>query len=326
MKKRNVEDLIGVALGSKPADIFIENGKILNVYSGEVLEGWNVAVKGDRIAYTGPSRKMVGEETRVIDARGLYLVPGYIDAHGHADLLSNPLALARAVLPLGTTAVLTDTHEMAGALGIGGIDLMLDITEGLPVKFYLALTAANPPHPAIEGEDSITGDDFRRYMEHSRVLAISEITPWKRLIDMDPVLTGKVCYAYGLGKRVEGHGAGCSHERMNALVNAGITSCHESVSVEDVQSRLFWAVMNPTWPWLLTAWWKWVEDMFWSGMERLWRNVPWRWGGSCLTGIYRNWPKTFSWSKRSSWKWAAPLKTRWSPLASFPFQDCLLPA
>lgn len=233
-----VKSLVNVALGREKADVYIENGRLLNVYGGEVLEGYGVAVKGKHVACIGPSREMVGEETLVIDARGQYLVPGYIDAHGHVDLAANPVALARAVLPLGTTAILSDTHEMAGALGSRGIDFMLEVTESLPVKFYLSITAANPPNPEIEGGDSISARDFRRYIAHPRVLAVSEVTAWNRLTGLDRDLLKKLELAAALGKRVEGHGAGCSLDKLNALVDAGVTSCHESVTVEDVQLRL----------------------------------------------------------------------------------------
>lgn len=233
-----VKSLLNVALGREEADIYIENGRLLSVYSGEILDGFNVAVRGRKIAYIGPSRAMVGEKTRIIDAQNRYLVPGYIDAHGHADMMANPLALARAVLPLGTTAILSDTHEAAGALGSKGIDFMLAVTEGLPVKYFLSLTAANPPNPGIEGGDSMSEEDFRRYIAHPRVLAVSEVTAWHRIIGLDGTLLKKLGMAGGLGKRVEGHTPGCSLDKLNALVGAGITSCHESVTAEDVRMRV----------------------------------------------------------------------------------------
>lgn len=233
-----VENLVRVALGVDQADLYIENGRLLSVYSGEILDGFNVAVKGEKVAYTGPSRAMVGERTRVINAQGCFLVPGYIDAHGHADLVANPLALARSVAPLGTTAILSDTHEMAGALGSLGIDFMLQITEGLPVRYYLSMTAANPPNPRIEGGESIPFGDFRRYMAHPRVLAISEVTPWQRITGLDRSLLKRLKVAAALGKRVEGHAAGCPPDRLNALADAGVTSCHESISAEEVRARV----------------------------------------------------------------------------------------
>jgi len=235
---QGVGHLVNVAQGREPADVYIENGKLLCVYSGEILEGYNLAISGNRVAYIGPSRSMAGNHTMVIDAGGQYLSPGYIDAHGHVDLIANPLAVSRAVLPLGTTAILSDTHEMGGALGSDGIKFMLEITENLPLKYYLSLTAANPPHPEIEGEDCLSEQDFSGFLSHPRVLAISEITAWKRLTELDGPLLKKICSAASRGKRVEGHGSGCTLEYLNALVNAGITSCHESVTVEDVRMRL----------------------------------------------------------------------------------------
>ncbi|KJS00740.1 MAG: hypothetical protein VR68_06555 [Peptococcaceae bacterium BRH_c4a] len=238
MNYQETSQLVNVAQGREPADVYIENGKLLCVYSGEILEGYNLAIRGSRVAYIGSSRDMVGSGTMVIDAGGQYLSPGYIDAHGHVDLIANPLAVSRAVIPRGTTAILSDTHEMGGALGSDGIKFMLEITENLPLKYYFALTVANPPHPEIEGGDCISEQDFLDFLSHPRVLAVSEITAWKRLTELDGPLLAKIANASSRGKRVEGHSSGCSLEKLNALVDAGITSCHESVTVEDVLMRL----------------------------------------------------------------------------------------
>ena len=90
--------LIRVALGQEPADLFVRGGTVVNVYSGELVPA-NVAVLGDRIAYVGPSEEAVGPETEVLDARGLYISPGWIEPHTHAYLFYNPASLAEAILP-----------------------------------------------------------------------------------------------------------------------------------------------------------------------------------------------------------------------------------
>ena len=143
--------LIQVALGQRKADLYIQNGHLVNVYSGEILEGHNIAVCGQHIAYTGPSREMITPETEVIDAAGAYLLPGYIDPHAHVDFWANPLALTPHFLTSGTTAVMADPHDIVGAVGLAGLDLLTEMTRDLPLKFFFSLPVSSPPFPKFEG-------------------------------------------------------------------------------------------------------------------------------------------------------------------------------
>jgi adenine deaminase len=238
MNMQEYKELIQVPLGEVPADKLIINGQILNVYSGKIQSGLKLAIKGNRIAYIGESDVVYDAATEIIDAAGLFLIPGYIDPHGHSDFSSNPIALAREVLPRGTTAIFSDTKSIAAALGSPGIRAMLDMTEQLPIRFFFAVPAANPIFPHLEGEDSITPEEFTNFINNPRVLGVSELVAWRRVIDLDEVLLRKLDQVRRLGKRIEGHAAGCSPEKLNALVNAGITSCHESITVEEVRQRV----------------------------------------------------------------------------------------
>ena len=112
--------LIEIALGEKAADQYIKGGQVLNVYTGELLKE-NIAVYDDRIAYVGPSEKMIGKKTRVWEAQGKILVPGYMDPHAHTDLFYNPAAFSEQVVQTGTTSVFSDMHDLANALGLSGI-------------------------------------------------------------------------------------------------------------------------------------------------------------------------------------------------------------
>ncbi|MGH7344097.1 MAG: adenine deaminase C-terminal domain-containing protein, partial [Candidatus Rokuibacteriota bacterium] len=102
--------LTDVARGAAPADLYVRGGTLLNVYTGELYRA-NVATRGERIAYVGTRDEMVGARTRVVDATGRVLVPGYIDPHVHPANLTTPAALARFVLPLGTTTMVADSLQ-----------------------------------------------------------------------------------------------------------------------------------------------------------------------------------------------------------------------
>lgn len=227
-----------VALGHQAPDLLIRGGRLVNVYSGEVLDGWEVALAVGEIAWVGAGPWPGLEAAEVIEADGAYLVPGYVDAHGHADFLTNPLALAEALLPLGTTCMLTDTHDVITSLGTPGLDLMLDVVADLPFRYLFTVPVHVPPYPAFEGPDVLSQEEILRYAAHPRVLSVSEVTAWIRLIDGERELSARVRAAREAGLRVEGHTAGCSLEKMAALVDLGVTSCHESITPEEVLARL----------------------------------------------------------------------------------------
>lgn len=240
MLKRSIAEtqrLIEVASGRRSADYYLANGRVVNVYSGEVIEG-NVATSGERIAYVGSSGTMVGSGTKVLDVGGDYLIPGYFDPHAHADLLFNPASFSDQVVVTGTTAVFADNHDLANSLGPKGLRRILRDFKSYPLKFFVGLPAVSPPFPNIEGKDLYPLRDLSGLLKNEAALAISEITPFVRLVRGDRKLLSKITLARNVGKRVEGHTVGASYDKLNAIIDGGITSCHESMKPEDVLNRV----------------------------------------------------------------------------------------
>jgi adenine deaminase len=240
MFKRSIAEtkrLIEVASGRRAADFYLANGKIVNVYSGEVIEG-NVATSGERIAYVGLSGAMVGPRTKVLDVKGDYLIPGFFDPHAHADLLVNPASCSNEVVVTGTTALFTDNHDLANSLGPKGLRKILRDSRSYPLKFFMGLPAVSPPFPEIEGEDLYPLRELSSLLENEAALGISEITPFVRLVRGDRRLLSKITLARNAGKRVEGHTVGASSDKLNAIIDGGITSCHESIKPEDLVVRI----------------------------------------------------------------------------------------
>lgn len=230
--------LVEVCLGSRPADIYVRGARILNVYTGEVVEGQSVAILGDKIAYVGESRSMVSGETRVFDASGLTLVPGYVDPHGHADVVTGPPALSSVLIKTGTTTVVSETHDIFGCLGGYGISTMLRAIEGLPINFYLAAPWGEFPYPDPACTEPLTPVEFEAVLGRPEFLSVGEMVPWTRLISREMRVFEKLETAGRLGKRAEGHLTGLSYDKLAALSAAGITSCHESVTAEEALERL----------------------------------------------------------------------------------------
>ena len=133
-----------VALGKLPPDTVFVGGKVLNVFTGELLEQ-DIAISGDRIAYLRSGNHDIGRATKRIDVKGKIIVPGYVDPHAHTDLFYTPWEFARAVAVKGTTAVFSDSHDMANGLGMKGFVEVLKHTETFPLRFLSGVPLASPP-------------------------------------------------------------------------------------------------------------------------------------------------------------------------------------
>ena len=238
MSKRETKALMDVALGRRPAQLLVENCRLVNVYSGEILDGQTVATWGERVASVGDSRPQTSGATRVIDGKGLFLMPGFIDVHGHLDMFQHPLTLAEAALPTGMTACYTESHETVGALGSPGLDLLLDLAEKMPFHLFVGLPPAVPQYPEWEGDPILSLQQVRRYLKEKRVIGLSEVIPWVSILAQEDFLLDELSAAGRLGKRIEGHTAGASGAKLQALAATGLTSCHESITAQEVIDRL----------------------------------------------------------------------------------------
>src|SRR3989442_1166872 len=220
--------LTDVARGARPADVVIRGGTLLNVYTGELYPA-HVAVKGERIAYVGGREDMVGARTTVLDATGRILVPGYIDPHVHPAHVTTPSALARFVLPRGTTSVFADTLQFMELGGVRAFLRVADALAGAPLKFYWMVR----PHA-----QSRTADEARRFpfrdlvkaLAHPRAVAVGEVTRWPDAWSGRPDLLRRLALAPARLPRVEGHTAGAAGGKIAAIAAAGFTSRHQPIN------------------------------------------------------------------------------------------------
>jgi adenine deaminase len=227
--------LAAVARGARPADGYLRGGTLLNVYTGELYPA-NVALAGERIAYVGLRDDMVGPRTRVLDATGRVLVPGYIDPHSHPSNIVTPSALARHLLPLGTTTLVADTLQWFELGGLRAFRGVADALARSPLKFYWMVR--------VHGQ-SRTTDEARRFplraiaraLAHPWAAAVGEITRWPELHAGDAGLLARLALAGARGRRVEGHTAGAGAEKVPALAAGGLTSDHEPITARETLER-----------------------------------------------------------------------------------------
>ncbi len=246
------KELVATALGRIKADLVIKNGTLVNVYTGELIENINVAVKGNRIAHIGSKiDHVIGDNTKVIDAKGNYLVPGFLDGHVHIESsMLLPSEFAKAVLPHGTTAVFADPHEIANVLGLKGIKLMLEDSKNLPLKVYIAIPSCVPASfPEFETAGASIGPkEVEEVLQWENVVALAEMMNYPGVLMGDDKVHGEIQVTLKHGKVVEGHYADPElDEKLSAYIAAGITSCHESTRRIDALERArrgIWAMIR----------------------------------------------------------------------------------
>lgn len=231
-------ELARAALGEVKADLVVRGGCLVNVYTRELVEKVDVAVRGERVAYVGPDAShAVGPRTRVLEADGLYVAPGFIDAHTHIDLYCTPAELCKAALRHGTTSVVAEPDELANVLGFEGLRLFVEMVSGLPMKVYMLVPLVCPQDPAFDDNAPLSLDEVEEALRWPITLGLGEAVRWRSLLEGDPDYWLRISLALRMGKAVEGHSAGARGAKLQGYVASGVGSCHESITAEEALER-----------------------------------------------------------------------------------------
>lgn len=231
--------LLAAAGGQAPADIVVKNGKLVNVYTKEIYEG-GVAISGDKIAAVGDVEYAIGEGTKVIDAGGNYISPGFIDGHIHPESSSLSIrSFAELVLKHGTTAVMTDLHEIGVVAGLEGIEAVLEEAEATDLKLYFVVPSHVPFAPNLETSGGhFNPEIIKKALERKDAVGISEVVgPY--ILNGFPELMESMDHVNHMpGKTCQGHLPDMEGAALNTCLAAGVTTDHESLSGEDALARL----------------------------------------------------------------------------------------
>ena len=222
---------LAVARGDEPADLVVRGGRVLSVFTREWLEV-DVAIVDGVIAGLGSYE---GRET--VDAAGRYVVPGFIDAHMHLESVKLLVdELARLVLPLGTTAVVADPHEIANVLGSDGVHWLHDASADLQLEVFFMAPSSVPASAFESPRRPLALGDLEALMRRRRVLGLAEMMNFPGVIAGEPSELAKL----GLegAEHVDGHAPGVLGKPLQAYVAAGIHSDHEALTVEEGRERL----------------------------------------------------------------------------------------
>ena len=230
LKKQRI---IAVAAGREPADLVLKNATYLNVFSNELCRG-DIAVAEGLIVGMGEY-----SGTREVDVSGKVVCPGLIDAHIHLESsLVSPTEFAKAVLPHGTTTVITDPHEIANVMGTDGIEFMLEATEGLPIDVHFMLPSCVPATPLDESGANLDYRAIDSFYDHPRVLGLAEMMNYVGIINGDSTAVEKIVASQSHHKKIDGHAPGLSGKELNAYISAGVYSDHECATLEDALEKL----------------------------------------------------------------------------------------
>ena len=181
------QHIIDVAAGRKKADLVLKNATYVDVFSGELATD-DIAVTEGLIVGLGSY-----EGHTEVDMTGRIVLPGFVDSHIHLESsLVNPAEFARAVIPHGTTTVVTDPHEITNVMDTDGIDYMLAATEGLPVDVRFMIPSCVPASPLDESGANLDYRDVDSYFEHPRVQGLAEMMNFPGIINADGNTVAKI--------------------------------------------------------------------------------------------------------------------------------------
>jgi len=228
-------ELTSVTMGKEKADLAIVNAAIVNVYTGELLDGYSVTGKGEWIAYVGDDPgDTIGPDTEILDAKGKTIIPGLIDGHAHLAWLSPISEFLQYAMLSGTTTIITETMEPFAVLGYEGVVDFLASVREQPIKIFATAPSMASISKRARG---ISEEVLRRLLLRDDIVGLGE-SYWQAVLQEPEEFLPIFMETVRCGKRLEGHSAGARGRKLMAYIAQGISSCHEPVDAEEVLERL----------------------------------------------------------------------------------------
>jgi len=233
MEKKDFKKLIDISAGRITADVVIKNCKVVDVYSGAIIEG-DVAICDNLIAGVG-----CYDGKKVIDAKGKYLAPGFIDSHIHIESsYLSPEELGRLIVPRGTTTIIADPHEITNVCGLKGLNYMSKAAEGTALDIQLMLPSCVPATPLEHSGAKIEAKDMIKPMQSDTILGLGEFMNFPGVVEAHDDVLDKLLVAKNIDKVIDGHSPGLRGKALNAYAAANIKTDHECSTVEEMHARI----------------------------------------------------------------------------------------
>jgi adenine deaminase len=229
---------VRAARGQQPADLLVCGARVVDVLTQQIRPA-DVAIVGDRIVAVGPG---LADGRETIEAAGRYVAPGFIDAHVHIESsMVAPGRFADAVLPHGTTTVVSDPHEIANVLGVDGVRWMLAASEGLDLSVLMMAPACVPASPLETAGARLEASDLVALAAHPRVLGLAEMMNYPGVLAGDPVELAKLLSFSG--RPIDGHAPGVLGADLQAYLAAGVVSDHECLTADEAREKVAGGMM-----------------------------------------------------------------------------------
>jgi len=234
--------LVDTAMGRIPADLVITNGQWVSVQSGEIIPGSDVAVKDGHIAYVGEDAShTIGKKTKVIDAKGKYLVPGLLDGHMHVESsMVTVTEFVRAVGVHGTTGIFTDPHEIANVFGLKGVKLMVDEAQKQPIHVWMQMPSCVPSAPGLETPGASIGPkEVAEAMKWPGIIGLGEMMNFPGVFMGDKNMLEEMSITHAHSKTIGGHYASPDLGiPFHGYAAGGAEDDHEGTNLEDAVERV----------------------------------------------------------------------------------------
>jgi len=232
---RDSEKLIKVALGREKADLAVVNARLVNVYTGEILDNSSISIKDKWIAaVSNDLQYSIGPKTEVLDAGGKTVIPGFIDGHTHLAWLYTAYEFLKFAMKGGTTTIITETIEPFPVSGYDGVVDFLESLKDQPIKIFSTAPFMASISDAARG---ISIETLKKLLSRDDIVGLGE-SYWQSVLQQ-PDLSLPILHETLLsGKSLEGHSAGAGTNKLNAYIAAGISSCHEPIKADEVLERL----------------------------------------------------------------------------------------
>lgn len=234
--------LVDVAMGRAHADLVIRGGKWVSVQSGEIIANTDVAIVAGHIAYVGRNAEhTVGKKTKVIEAKGRFLVPGLLDAHMHVESgMVTVTEFVRAVAVRGTTGMFIDPHEMANIFGLKGVKLMVDEAQKQPIHVWVQMPSCVPSAPGFETPGSSIGPrEVAEAMNWKGIIGLGEMMNFPGVFMNDKKMLDEMSATRAAGKVIGGHYASPDLGLpFHGYVAGGAEDDHEGTRMDDAIARV----------------------------------------------------------------------------------------
>lgn len=228
--------LIQSALGEEQADLVLKNAKVVNVFTGEILDG-DIVIRDGYIAAVTERGAYQGTALETVDIGGRFAAPGLINAHCHVESsMVTPPAYCMEELRWGVTTLITDPHEIANVAGGDGVRYMLDASSEQPVNYFVQLPSCVPATPFEHAGDVFTAEKMKAFTDEPRVLGLGEMMNYPGVVGCDEEVMAKLeLYS---GRVIDGHAPSITGNGLQAYAAAGIMTDHEATTYEEAREKL----------------------------------------------------------------------------------------